>query len=280
MSDYQWKDCPVVIPYYGGKFQLSRELITRLPKHTRYIEMFAGGLSMFFRKPKVEWNVVNDKDNNLVNLYMTIAEEFDAFCEAIGWYIKSRTQHEILKEYISTVEKKDIPDVKRAARYYYLVKCSFNNNPQGTFSKNSADWNTDVFIKDLEVSRKELNGICIENLDFRKLVEKYEPKKGDLWYIDPPYFVAAKRKDYYMHTLQHDDHLDLLDICNKINDADAQFMVSYDDNPNVHELYKNYNIEKIPVIYAGQTTNRDYKNEIVITNYERPFVQKTLFDGE
>jgi len=70
MSDYQWKDCPVVIPYYGGKFQLSRELIPKLPIHERYIEMFAGGLSMFFRKKKVEWNIINDKDNNLVNLYL------------------------------------------------------------------------------------------------------------------------------------------------------------------------------------------------------------------
>ena len=56
-------------------------------------------------------------------------------------------------------------------------------------------------------------------------------------------------------------------------------MVSYDDNENVYELYKNYNIEKIPVIYAGQTTNREYKNELVITNYSQPNIQKSLFDG-
>ena len=87
MSDTRWKDCPVVIPYYGGKFELSRKLVPRLPQHSRYIEMFAGGLSMYFRKKKCEWNVLNDKDNNLVNLYMTIAEEFDAFFYHIKWYI-------------------------------------------------------------------------------------------------------------------------------------------------------------------------------------------------
>ena len=284
MSDYQWKDCPVVIPYYGGKFQLSRELIPRLPKHERYIEMFAGGLSMFFRKKKVEWNIINDKDNNLVNLYITLAEDFESFCEHIKWYIKSRTYHELIKEYVSTykspVQPTDIPDAKRAARYYYLVKCSFNNNPQGTFSKNSADWNTDVFVKDLRISRKYLNNVTVENLDFRVLVDKYIPKEGDLWYLDPPYYVASKRKDYYIHTFGNNDHLDLFTICNKINDAGAKFMVSYDDNKNVHILYKNYRIEKIPVIYAGQTTKREYKNEIVVTNYEPPAVQETMFDGE
>ena len=280
MSDHQWKDCPVVIPYYGGKFQLSRELVPRLPKHDRYIEMFAGGLSMFFRKAKVEWNVVNDKDNNLVNLYICIAEKFDEFCEMISWYIKSRKQHKVLKEYIKDTKTEEIPDVKRAARYYYLVKCSFNNNPQGTFSKNSGDWSPDVFAEDLKQSRRHLKDVVVENLDFRTLVDKYEPKKTDLWYIDPPYFVASKRKDYYIHTLQHDDHLDLLDICDRINNVKGRFMVSYDDNENVYELYKKYNIEKIPVIYAGQTTNREYKNELVITNYSQPNIQHSLFDGD
>ena len=46
-----------------------------------------------------------------------------------------------------------------------------------------------------------------------------------------------------------------------------------------YELYENYRIEKIPVIYSGQTTKRDYKNEIVITNYEPPVVQQNIFDG-
>ncbi len=284
MSDSRWKDCPVVIPYYGGKFELSRQLVPRLPKHSRYVEMFAGGLSMFFRKARADWTVVNDKDNNLVNLYMSIAEKFDEFCECIRWYVKSRTQHQLLKKYIidisSEVDISNIPDVKRAARYYYLVKCSFNNNPQGTFSKNSGDWNPSTFIEDLKLSRRHLDGIVIENLDFRTLVEKYIPSSDDLWYIDPPYFVAAKRKDYYIHTLQHDDHLDLLNICDRINDAGGKFMVSYDDNDNVHELYKQYNIEAIPVIYAGQTTKREYKNELVITNYSQPTIQENLFDGD
>ncbi len=53
-----WLDCPVIIPYYGGKYFLSQKLVPMIPKHTRYIEMFAGGLSMFFKKKKlVGWNV-------------------------------------------------------------------------------------------------------------------------------------------------------------------------------------------------------------------------------
>jgi len=44
-----WYDCPIVLPYYGGKYEMSKTLIPLLPPHERYFEVFAGGLSMFFR---------------------------------------------------------------------------------------------------------------------------------------------------------------------------------------------------------------------------------------
>ncbi len=65
-------DCPVVIPYYGGKFTMSKRLVEMMPPHKRYIEVFAGGASMFFRKKKADWNVLNDLDNDIVNLYICV----------------------------------------------------------------------------------------------------------------------------------------------------------------------------------------------------------------
>ena len=68
--------CPVVMPYYGGKFTMSKRLVTMLPPHRRYFEVFAGGASMFFRKAKAEWNVLNDVDNDIVNLYICILNRY------------------------------------------------------------------------------------------------------------------------------------------------------------------------------------------------------------
>ena len=64
MTSVQFYDCPVVIPYYGGKFRLSNQLVPMLATHERYIEVFAGGLSMFFRKKKSSYSVINDIDND------------------------------------------------------------------------------------------------------------------------------------------------------------------------------------------------------------------------
>ena len=84
-------DCPVVIPYYGGKFTMSKRLVEMMPLHKRYIEVFAGGASMFFRKKKADWNVLNDLDNDIVNLYICVLKEFEELTKHIYWYPRSRT---------------------------------------------------------------------------------------------------------------------------------------------------------------------------------------------
>ena len=84
-------NCPVVIPYYGGKYMMSKQLINMLPRHIRCFEPFFGGGSMFFRKEKAEWNVLNDIDNDLINLYMCVQVEFNELTRYILSFLRSRT---------------------------------------------------------------------------------------------------------------------------------------------------------------------------------------------
>ena len=65
-------------------------------------------------------------------------------------------------------------------------------------------------------------------------------------------------------------------MVSEIDKENGKFMVSYDDNELVWDLYSNFNITTIPVIYAGQTHKRGYKNELVITNYP-PEAQQLTF---
>ena len=45
---------------------------------------------MFFRKNKAEWNVLNDKDNNIVNLYMCVIYKLDELVDTLYWLPNSR----------------------------------------------------------------------------------------------------------------------------------------------------------------------------------------------
>ena len=276
MGDSRWMDCPVIIPYLGGKFELSRVLIPMLAPHKRYIEVFAGGLSMFYRKNKVEWNVVNDKDNDIVNLYESIRTTFEEFKEHAYWLIKAREPFLRYRKEIHESKIIDIPDPERAAKYYYVIRNAFNRNINATISKNSDSWHTRL-LNDLHYSRERLNNVLIENMDFEELHNKYPSREGDMWYLDPPYMVAGERGDYYFFDFDMHDHKRLAKMCQDINANKAKFMVSYDDREEVRELYKNFRIKVIKTIYAGQQHNRVVKNELVITNY-LPAEQHTLFE--
>ena len=272
--DFRWLECPVIIPYLGGKFELSRKLVPMIPYHERYIEVFAGGASMFFRKTKAEFSVLNDKDNDIVNLYISVADCYDEFANYAKWLIKSRELFDTYRDEIKANKNIDIPDPKRAACYYYVIKCAFNNSCHNPISK-EADWNVKM-LEDLKHTRIQLDNVMIENLDFRELTTRYPPRPNDFWYMDPPYMIAGERKDYYFHSFDDKDHRDFAKMCNEISELGGNFMVSYDDRKEVKDAFKNYNILKIPVRYSGQLYNKNYKNELVITNYE-PAGQESLF---
>ena len=144
-----------------------------------------------------------------------------------------------------------------------------------TFSKGSKttdNWRTEL-LNEIKWSRKFLDGVIIENLDFRVLVDKYSPRVGDFWYMDPPYMVAGEKKDYYYHDFNTEMHDALKTICDIINQNGAHFMLSYDNKDEIKKLYKNYNINKIKCIYAGSLSKRK-RTELVITNYDVSYCEQ------
>ncbi len=277
MSSYEWQKCPVILPYFGGKFELSRRLVPMLPPHQRYIEMFAGGLSMFFRKKKVKWNVVNDIDDDVINLYISVIEDFDKLSEYIYWYPRSRTLFYQIKKELKENRNITIPDPKRAARYYYQVKTAFNKSVHGAFSKQAkTDWGANL-IEELKHSRTYFNGVTIESLDFRELITRYKPREEDCWYLDPPYWVAGERKDYYRYPFGQKEHKDLKEAVDQIDQGGGKFMLSYDNREEVRALYHDYNVQEIKTKYSGATEARDKDFcELLIMNYD-PIIQEHLF---
>ena len=276
MPSLDWYDCPIVIPYYGGKYELSKTLVPLIPTHERYIEVFAGGLSMFFRKSKAKWNVLNDIDNNIVNLYICVMYERDKLVKNLFWIPKSRKLFLDFREEIKENKEIEIPDPKQAAKYFYCIRNSFNKLIHTPFSMNK-DMNKN-WDEEFEYSRKFFGGATIENLDFGTLFDKYYPKEDDFWYLDPPYIIATEKGSYYMNNFTIEDHTRLRDCVNKIDEANGKFMVSYDYRPEVKELYKEYNVQTLNMRYTGATKDarKTERKEYIITNYE-PVSQVEMF---
>ena len=56
----------------GGKHQLAPKISSLIPKHRTYVEPFAGGVAVFWRKEPSTREVLNDKDTEIAFAYRFI----------------------------------------------------------------------------------------------------------------------------------------------------------------------------------------------------------------
>lgn len=239
--------------YAGGKFYARKLILAHIPKHTAYIEPFAGGGSIFFAKPRVDLNQLNDIDNELVNVYLTIRDSPNDLI----YLLKKRPESEsrIPENFIKEVLFGDpLPatkelhgffknifqpqnDLEKAFRWFYLNRTSYSGimNIQNMywgygdkFSMQPKNW-----AQNINRTSQKLQAVEITNFDFEEVVNN--APDGALLFIDPPYFNADQDK-FYQHYFAKQDHFRLAD-CLRRNNERLHLFITYDNVPEIRELY-------------------------------------------
>lgn len=207
----------------GGKANIAKQIVEIFPPHECFVDVFMGACHVTLNKPqntsKVE--VINDKDTQITNLFQVIKKN------------PMQLREQILDMPVSRQYFKDLynmnplpsEDVARAARTFYLIRNSqygdarngfrtyANRKPSKTMARIADEI---VFIQD------RLKDIIIENMDYRKLIKKYDSigKEKVLYYIDPPYIVKNRPKGYYDIPFTKEDNRRLCElaktICGKV----------------------------------------------------------------
>lgn len=282
-TNKQKTECPTVFGYFGGKFSMSKKLVNWIPKHNQYIELFAGGLSMFFRKKKANWNLINDLNSDITNLYYVVSqpELYNDFKHQVYFLCNSRKFYEMSSKILKTPFV--FPNVRRAVWYLYHVSTSFNKILDTGFAVNHNNWNTTI-LNSLQLSREKLNNTIIENKDYKDIVSAHKEKKDVFWFIDPPYVVADTKKYYKYNFDSMKDHKELkeqIDMIIKDNDKQkekANIMVTYDNLPEIRALYdypnSPYQLHNFKTTYSS---NGKETTELIVTNYDLPNQPLELF---
>lgn len=246
------------IAWIGGKRLLRKEIINRFPKEgfSRYIEVFGGaGWVLFAKEAGKELEVFNDIDSNLINLYRCIKYHCSELQKELDYSLISREEFFSEK---TQLEAGGLTDIQRAARYFYLIKTSFGADRKtfGTNRKNLVN-----AIEYFPEIRNRLRNVVIENRDFEMLIRVYDREKA-LFYVDPPYHGTEK---YYEGGFSEEDHERLLKV---LSGARGRFILSYNDDAYVRELYKKFHIEEISRnnSLTSKGTAGDFK-ELIIRNY-------------
>lgn len=270
--------------YAGGKFYARKLIIEHIPQHTFYIEPFAGGASIFFAKPKAEQNWLNDIDKDLINCLAVIRDNPHELIERLKGEKATKERHAYYKN-----EYKPKTKLDRAVRWFYINRTSYSGimNMQNCYwgygdkySMRPENWPRNI----LRTSAK-LQGVKLTSFDFEKVIE--EAPNNSFLFIDPPYYNADQQK-FYVHFFKKEDHLRLSKILKKHKNR-IKFLITYDDSPEVRELYTwadamhekewNYTINRTDDQKNG--TNKKgarYKgHELFIVNYDSE-KQASLFD--
>jgi len=252
----------------GGKFYALKLLRPFwLIEHDEYREPFLGGGSVFWAKNKVKYNWINDIDEGLINTLKFISD----FQNRDNLLKLFENELESSKEKYHEV-RNIIPtnDIERAYRYYYLNRTSFSGkmtNPSwGYKPKRSLPpyrWKERI----IPCSEK-LQGVKITNEDFEKVINSESIGSKVLMFLDPPYFIPDKHT-HYVKSLDKIDHYRLSEL---LKITPYSFFLTYDDCPEIRELYKWANIHELKFVYRLDNSKdngnkRSFGNELVITNY-------------
>ncbi|KEZ17980.1 DNA adenine methylase [Mycoplasma capricolum] len=139
--------------------------------------------------------------------------------------------------------------------------------------KNYTKARLDYFIKRLDNGwvdklnqyNKILQTINITHFDYKQLLENIinNENKVTKLYADPPYF---NKTGMYKNSFTIQDHIDLYNLLSELK-SQTKIVISYNDEPFIKELYKDWNIIEInKTNVCGINKNSSKVKELLITN--------------
>ena len=265
--------------WIGGKKALREEIVARFPlNYSRYIEVFGGGGWILFHKaPGRDFEVYNDFNPNLVNLYRCVRDHPDELQEKLTYVLNSRTDFDHVRKLMHS--KTTIPDIQRAAYFYQLIRYSYASGLDSFGAQPHPMWRNFPLIHQ---ACQRLQRVVIENKDFEKLIQQYD-RPESFFYCDPPYYNT---EDYYEDVgFTRKDHERLADaLCC----MQGKFLLSYNDCPEIRELYSRPGImiegtARLSNIAQRYEAGKQYA-ELLISNYDtieriNSQIQLSLFDS-
>jgi len=247
------------LSYIGGKRAIANQIIDIFPEHTTYVEAFAGGAQVFFRKEPSKVEVLNDLDGEVVNFFRICQQHYEELVRYFRFSLVSRKWFELFK----ATDPATLTDIQRAARFFYLQKNSFaalvRQHNFGRKVVEAPGFNPERIPECIENAHHRLARVQIESLPYEQILKHYD-RPTTLFYLDPPYF----ERKLYKYNLDPDDFRKMAELIGKLR---GKFVLSLNDVPEVRAIFKAFHIKGIDLPYTAQKIAGRRYREVLITNF-------------
>ena len=241
-----------------------------LEKKGRFSDCFVGGGSVLLevaaKYPKAEL-FANDKDRGVYCFWKIVADSNRSQLDKLFALMQTKPTIKLFNELRQDFDTAD--EVQCAYRCIFFNRTTFSgiarSGPIGGHeqkSKYTVDcrYNAGKLIKKIEQCRKLLVGrTTVESYDIKDypyLIHSHEPA-----YLDPPYYIKGDM--LYTEKMNEFDHQNMANILKQRDN----WVLSYDDCPEVRQFYQGKNIEVLSVRYCINGEKEDWKEtgELIIT---------------
>lgn len=272
--------------YPGGKAILT-PLVANVIKQNNlfdggYAEPYCGGAAIgleLLTGELVKRVYLNDADYRIYAFWSSMLNNTDDFIHLIKDTPLSIDEWRHQKDIIINYNDNDLLSVGFATFYLNRTNRSgiLNAGPIGGYSQ-SGKWNLSARYNKNELINRILflsnysNRIKLSNYDALVFLDKLENNRSYnnklLVYLDPPYYSMGSK--LYLNYYTSKDHKQLAEY---IGLSTLNWMLSYDNVKEIRDLYHDFPMLKMNLMYHAQTVKRG--SELIVFN-QKLNIHKTI----
>ena len=256
--------------YPGGKALMTNFFINLFRENELqdivYAEPYAGGAGAainLLMQNVVDDIIINDANIGIFSFWNSLINDSENFMQAIADIPVTITEWHRQRAILKTSVE---PSFELGVAVFFLSR----TNRSGVITggaiggateerQNAAKYKIDCRFNKIELlqrlraiseRRAHIRVSNMDALDFLRTLDN-----NVFVYLDPPYY--AKGKCLYMNHYTDDDHMQLANFLQQ--EAEFQWLLSYDDVPQIRKLYATQNLYRFPLKYTVETKRTGYE---------------------
>jgi len=249
--------------YPGGKNKLAKFIAMICERNNingHYIEPYAGGASValyLLLEGCVSEITINDKNRAIYAFWYSVVHKPEELIKLIRTTRVNISTWK--KQRVILRNKEREPLLRLGFATFFLNRTNvsgiLNGGPIGNinqtgFYKLNCRFNKKVLIERIRRIASHKNRIhveCMDAIDLVKKIQKEAKSSNSIFYFDPPYYL--KGESLYMNHYEKDDHIAVGEVIKNIKSV--QWIVSYDDHPEIRKIYSNFRQKTHELIHSA-----------------------------